>query len=366
MKCSALLNTWWTNTKPLQQAWAKQTWPTFFREGIHQGGVWVSLTFFTGVLLPEAPKSCVSQMPPWISPHTTLHSPPVMSPIKTPPCPSTLKPVAMFTLRKTCAATTGGHFKHGNIPLFHKTLQVTGSLSLTVLISWPCSRPWLITSAASPCVPVGGNSSSSVPPAAFTDTLRHAAVALNEQAGWIPAQMVCSVILMHPQAQLTNTEAPAHADMLRGTGRSPQRQVHREAQTLPPWHPVQTDRWNQTHNTATVTVVLWRHTCFHLDMPLEHLQATSCLLQLDEQPLSWPETHPAQWALIWAVLWWQMKTEPCSLFGLTLAGERMKGKGPYGPRKCQLSSPTARKEVTLTAFPVTQGLTVCLSFLWAL
>lgn len=136
-----------------------------------------------------------------------------------------LKPLAMFTLRETCAATTEGHFMHENIPFSQKPsshqFPTPDSSHLVTML-------WLITSAAWPCVPVLGNSSSPVPPAGFTDTLRHcAAVALNEQAGWPPVQMVFSVILMHPQAQLTNTEAPAHADVLRGTSRSPQRQAHR-------------------------------------------------------------------------------------------------------------------------------------------
>lgn len=75
--------------------------------------IWVSLTFFTGGL----PQSYVSQMP-------TLNTalPSLISPIKTPftPFPSTLKLLAMFSLRKTCAATTGERFMHKTIPLFHK------------------------------------------------------------------------------------------------------------------------------------------------------------------------------------------------------------------------------------------------------
>jgi len=60
-------------------------------------------------------------------------------------------------------------------------------------------------------------------------------------------------MLMHSQTQLMNTEVSAHADTRRGTGRNPQRQAQRKAQTLPPQDPFKTDRQNQTLSIPTVT-----------------------------------------------------------------------------------------------------------------
>lgn len=133
------------------------------------------LTFFIGVLLPEAPRYPRGYRG---SDHmqccTFLFSPPVTSPIKKPsPFPSTLGPVITLTLRKTYTATTQRQLTQGNIPLFQKSLQVTSSMSLIAHIMYPRTHPWLVTSAVSCCIPVTGTSSSSLPPAVFTDTFRH-------------------------------------------------------------------------------------------------------------------------------------------------------------------------------------------------
>lgn len=134
----------------------------------------------------------------------------------------------MLTHRKMCTvysrrATYAGKYSIiSQKPASHR-LPIPDSSHLV-----PMYTPWLITSAVLHCIPVTGTSSSSVPPAAFTDTLRHARTATewNRWDGY-QSRWFCSVILMHSQTQLMNTEVPAHADTLRGTGRSPRRQAHR-------------------------------------------------------------------------------------------------------------------------------------------
>lgn len=254
----------------------------------------------------------------------------------------------MVTLGKMCTATKGGQLTQGNIPLFYKSLQVTNFLSLIVLTPYLCTPPSLVTSALSHCVPVTGISSSSVPPVLFTDTLRHASMV--PDTGWIHVQMV---LLSHPHA------LPDTADEHGGTHACRHAQRHQlkllatglQGQTVPPQHPFKTDRI--THDIPCCwwsgdTRMLLPDYAF---ITFTHLHSMNHPWQLDGaiSRLA-PETHPVQRTLLWASLWWQMENQLQQIFGLTLAGGRVKEKEPCEPETCWPFSLAERKEVTLELY----------------
>lgn len=216
-----------------QKSGVKETWLTFFREVTHQGGVCISLTFVTWGMFPEAPRSCV----------TTLHSPPVTFPPKTPAFPSTLKPMFFLSLGKLSGKRVLLQ-QEGTLctETSHDVTARPGAsaaLSLAALIPHTCCIPW---------APVLGSSYS----LSLCSIHRHTQTALTQlQGGAQP-----DALLSHPQAQLTNAEAPAHADSSEAqTGTNP-----------PSWDPFLTD-----------TVMLPPG---HAPGTLTHLQAMSCTLFL--------------------------------------------------------------------------------------